>query len=114
VWFYRFSYVAESLRGQPGWEGTPHGMEIPYVFNIPGALVGERVTEADRRMAEAASGYWVAFARGGNPNGAGRPEWPRHDPAVDRIIDFTNDGVTVGPDPIKPRLDLWEKVFDRK
>ena len=51
AWFYRFSYVAELLRGQPGWEGTPHGLEIPYVFNIPAALVGEHVTEADKAMA---------------------------------------------------------------
>jgi para-nitrobenzyl esterase len=63
-------------------------------------------------MAETASFYWVAFARSGNPNGAGRPEWPRHDAAVDRIIDFTNDGVVGGPDPLKARLDLWQAVFD--
>ena len=51
-------------------------------------------------------------ARSGDPNGAGRPEWPRHDPSVDRMIDFTNDGVVVGPDPLKARLDLWRKVHE--
>jgi para-nitrobenzyl esterase len=31
---------------------------------------------------------------------------------VDRVIDFTNTGVAVAPDPIKARLDLWQKVWE--
>ncbi len=38
-----------------------------------------------------------------------------HDPGVDKIINFTNDGVVIGSDPIKARIDLWEKVWsDRR
>ncbi len=112
AWWYRFSYVAEALRGDPKWKGTPHGFEIPYVFDIPAAVVGDKITDADKVMAATASGYWVDFAKTGNPNGGGRPEWPKHDPSVDRVINFTNDGVVVGPDPLKARLDLWAKVLD--
>jgi hypothetical protein len=36
-----------------------------------------------------------------------------HDPSADRVINFTNDGVVVGPDPLKARLDLWKKVLDK-
>jgi para-nitrobenzyl esterase len=49
----------------------------------------------------------------GDPSGEGRPAWPRHDLAVDRLIHFTNSGVIIGTDPLKPRLDLWEKVWSR-
>jgi para-nitrobenzyl esterase len=63
-------------------------------------------------MAAVASAYWAAFARTGNPNGDGRPEWPNHDPSVDRVIDFTNGGIVVGSDPYKSRLDLWQAVFE--
>jgi para-nitrobenzyl esterase len=112
VWHYRFSYVAEALRGDPKWKGTPHGMEIPYVFNIPAAVVRDKVTDAEKEMAKQASAYWVTFAKTGDPNEEGRPVWPRHDPSVDRIINFTNDGIIVGPDPLRARLDLWQKVFD--
>jgi para-nitrobenzyl esterase len=113
TWWYRFSYVAESLRDDPKWKGTLHGFEIPYTFNIPAAVVRDKVTDADKAMGALASAYWVAFAKTGDPNGDGRTEWPRHDPTVDRVIDFTNDGVTVGPDPIKGRLDLWQKAWDQ-
>jgi para-nitrobenzyl esterase len=30
---------------------------------------------------------------------------------MDRVINFTNTGVTVGPDPLRARLDLWQKVW---
>ena len=111
VYLYRFSYVAESMRGQL--KGALHSSEIPYVFNIPAELVGDKVTDDDKKMGELASAYWVSFATTGNPNGGNRPQWPRHDPAVDKLIDFTNNGVVVGPDPLKARLDLWQKVWSQ-
>ena len=69
--------------------GTLHGYEIPFTMNIPSALVGEKVTATDKAMGDIASGYWVQFGQTGDPNGGGRPIWPRHDPAVDRILQFT-------------------------
>jgi para-nitrobenzyl esterase len=45
------------------------------------------------------------------PNGGGRPHWPRHDTASARVINFTNSGVIVEPEPLKARLDLWQKVW---
>jgi para-nitrobenzyl esterase len=113
VWWYRFSYVAESLRNDPKWKGTLHGFEIPYTFNIPAAVVRDKVTEADKAEGTLASAYWVAFAKTGDPNGGGRPEWPRHDPAVNRVINFTSNGIVIGPDPLKARLDLWQRMWNQ-
>jgi para-nitrobenzyl esterase len=111
VWLYRFAYVAESQRGKL--MGAMHGFEIPYTFNLPAALVGDKVTPTDKAMGDMASAYWVSFAKTGDPNGRGRPMWPRHDPTVDRLLHFTNSGVIVGTDPLKQRLDLWEKVWSQ-
>jgi para-nitrobenzyl esterase len=55
----------------------------------------------------------VSFAKTGDPNGGNRPHWPRNDPAVDQVINFTNNGAVVGPDPLKKRLDLWRKVWSQ-
>jgi para-nitrobenzyl esterase len=112
VWWYRFSYVAEALRGDPMWAGTLHGFEIPYTMNLPEALVEDAVTDTDKEMGALASGYWVTFAKAGNPNGDGRPDWPQHDPSMDQVINFTNDGTAVvGPDTLRTRLDLWREVW---
>ena len=112
VWLYRFAYVSEAQRGKN--MGTLHGFEIPFTMDVPAALVGaDKVTPTDKAMADMVSAYWVQFALTGDPNGGGRPLWPRHDPAVDRIMHFTNSGVIVGTDPLKSRLDLWQKLSSR-
>jgi para-nitrobenzyl esterase len=109
TWLYRFSYVADAHRGEL--KGATHAYEIPYVFNIPAVLVRDKVTTADKAMGDLISAYWVTFAKTGDPNGGGRFQWPRHDPAANRLINFTNAGAIVEPDPIKPRLDLWQKMW---
>jgi para-nitrobenzyl esterase len=108
VWLYRFAYVSESQRGDH--MGTLHGFEIPFTLNVPAAMVGDKVTPTDKAMADLVSDYWAAFGRTGNPNGPGRPAWPKHDPNLDRLLHLTNSGPIVGTDPLKPRLDLWERA----
>jgi para-nitrobenzyl esterase len=113
VWLYRFAYVAQAQRGQN--MGALHGFEIPFMANVPAALVGPgKVTPTDRAMADLLSDYWVSFALNTDPNGGGRPTWPRHDRMVDRLMHFTNGGVIVGTDPLKARLDLWERLWKRE
>jgi para-nitrobenzyl esterase len=112
VWLYRFAYVSEAQRGQN--MGALHGYEIPFAMNVPAALVGpKKVTPTDQAMADLVSAYWVSFGLTTDPNGGGRPMWPRHDRDVDRLLHFTNSGVIVGTDPLKPRLDLWQRVWTR-
>jgi para-nitrobenzyl esterase len=111
AYFYRFSYVAERQRGRVG--GATHGIEIVYAFDAVGALFKDAATPADLDMARMASGYWVDFIKTGNPNGGGRPEWPRYDPAKREVLDFTNAGAKVGVDPVRERLDLWREVWER-
>jgi len=102
AWLYRFSYVAEAKRSAEA--GAGHASEIPYVFNTIGA-VASGATEADRQMAETISDYWVGFARSGDPNGTGRPAWPRFAPDTGALMNFTEDGPRPGPDPARARLD---------
>lgn len=109
TWLYRFGYVNEAFRDNS--LGAPHAFEIPFTFNAPSAFVGGEATAADKAMARIASGYWVQFAKTGDPNKDDLPIWPKHESSLDRLFYFTNSGVVVGPDPLKPRLDLWQKVW---
>lgn len=108
---YRFSYVAESMRKE--WPGAPHATDIPFVLNTVKAKYGAALTASDAKTAEAASAYWIAFAKTGDPNGPGRPKWPSYEPSGDQILDFTNDGPVAKADPWKVRLDLAESVNDK-
>lgn len=54
--------------------GAFHTSEVPYVLNT--LYMSDRpFSEADRRIAEAMSSYWVNFAATGDPNGKGLAEW---------------------------------------
>jgi len=109
TWLYRFAYVPEAQRGTN--MGTLHGFEIPFTIDIPDAMVGAKVTPTDKIMADTASAYWVQFAKTGDPNREGLPAWPKHDPANDRLLHFTNSGVVVGTDPLKRKLDLRQRIL---
>jgi para-nitrobenzyl esterase len=104
VWQYRFSYVAESMRSQ--WPGAPHATEIPFVFDTVKAKYADKLTDNDEKAAQAIHAYWVQFAKTGNPNGAGMPDWPKYTTENDAVMDFTANGPVAGPDPWKTRLDV--------
>ena len=108
VYRYRFSYVQSAMRERSP-AGAPHGGEIAYVFGTLAAGRGGAPTPEDQAVARMAQSYWVNFAKNGDPNGAGLPAWPRHDPGKDLIFEFRPDGSAgAGPDARKARLDVTQ------
>jgi para-nitrobenzyl esterase len=108
VYLYRFSYVQAGMRERLR-AGAPHGGEIGYVFGTLSPGPGSALTPEDQAVSRMAQSYWVNFAKTGDPNAAGLPVWPRHDPKNDVIFDFRPDGSAgAGPDPRKARLDVTQ------
>jgi para-nitrobenzyl esterase len=109
---YRFSYVIESMRKD--WHGAPHATEIPFVFDTVEARYSKDLTPSAKAIAQAANAYWVNFAKTGNPNGKGLPEWPAYSPKTDMLMDFALTGPQGAADPWKQRLDLIEGLASSK
>ncbi|MET0556211.1 MAG: carboxylesterase family protein [Vicinamibacteria bacterium] len=112
AYLYRFSYVATGMRERMR-SGTPHGGEIPFVFGTLGAGPGpgpaSPPSPEDLAVSRTTQGYWVNFAKTGDPNGAGLPAWPRYDPSKDVIFEFRPDGTAgAGADARKARLDVMQ------
>jgi len=83
------------------------------VFGTLAARPGTTLSPEDLAVSRMAQSYWVNFARTGDPNGAGLPAWPRHDPKKDLIFDFRSDGTAgAGPDSRKARLDVTQLATD--
>ncbi|WP_242579099.1 carboxylesterase/lipase family protein [Amycolatopsis sp. 195334CR] len=68
----RHSPLAELTPG-PIPLGAAHTMELPYLFALGGYEFPLRPDQ--QRLADQMVDYWTAFARSGDPNGAGRPQW---------------------------------------
>jgi para-nitrobenzyl esterase len=73
VYMYRFEYYSP-VRG--GRLKAMHCMEIPFVFdNLEAGKVYTGTSPAAQKLADQMSAAWVAFAKTGNPNHAGMPQW---------------------------------------
>lgn len=84
--------------------GAVHGTDIPLVFHNVGAITGTG-PEA-HALADKLAGAWVAFAKTGNPNHPGIPEWPAYTAEARATMVFDTK-CRVENDPGKELRALW-------
>jgi para-nitrobenzyl esterase len=106
----------------PVWDGrlgSPHAVELPFVFgNLDargvGQLIGDDLErQAERQsLTEAVQGAWIAFARTGNPSHAGLPSWPAYEPEHRHTLVFDVPSL-LHADPLGTERAVWGDVpFD--
>lgn len=87
---------------------APHTIEIPFAFHN---LEASRLTAAAPTapaLADKVSDAWLAFARSGDPNTPGLPNWPAFDATRRPTMVFDNASL-VANDPIREqRLVMFE------
>ncbi len=91
---YEFEF-AHAIPGQEA-QGAVHGSELPYIlgyFPKWGNIAG-KFADTDIQLSDLMESYWTNFAKTGNPNSAGLPDWPQF--GVERkYVRFAQDGKVV-------------------
>ena len=108
VYMYRFSRVAPSSRA--AWGGAAHTSEVAYVFDNTSGDASQ-FDEIDRTVSGAMAAAWVRFAKTGNPNGGGLPQWPPYRSPDYRLLDF-GDAVAVGSNARSPQIEFFQRAFE--
>lgn len=102
--------------------GATHASEIPYVFNNIGELPlypdGSSAELASRSapdlaLAELMSSYWVNFARTGNPNAPGLPEWPVYHHRASPVM-ILDENPRPESSVVLPKWNMYNALYNRQ
>ncbi|MFZ1085159.1 MAG: carboxylesterase family protein [Terracidiphilus sp.] len=106
IYRYHFELAAPPSKFHPG-SFAFHSDDIEYVFGTLDTRPGEVWRPEDRALSEQMMSYWTNFAKTGDPNGAGLPEWPRYD--KDGLLIHLDSAITTSPDTLRPRYEFLLK-----
>jgi para-nitrobenzyl esterase len=70
---------------------------MPLVFQQFGLPGRPQENASDRAMSEIITQYWTNFAKTGDPNGPGLPDWPAYSNARPQAMHFLADTAHTGP-----------------
>lgn len=102
AYVYQFSHIPTNKPDSPDY-GAFHTSEVPFALHT--LHKWQRPWKAiDKEIENMMSTYWVNFAKTGNPNGAGLPEWKTYDKETGNILEFGNDPAV--------KAGLFKKEFD--
>ena len=103
-WFTWAPPIAEAER-----YGAFHAAEIGYVFgNLD--LFDAVPTDADRALSDQMATIWATFARTGNPNAEGLPQWPAYTRENEAYMEFGKD--TGAKSGLRlARMELFERAW---
>ena len=110
VYYYSFRQKPPFPAGSvyEGW-GASHFAELWYVFDHLNQEPWPWTT-ADRKVAEEISGYWVNFAKTGNPNGQALSLWPAFTSTDGKVL-YLGDPIIVGGVADINSLKVFDVVY---
>jgi para-nitrobenzyl esterase len=110
IFYYYFDQHPDYPEDSPRYGyGSPHGQDIAYVFMHLDAS-NPRTTPSDLEISEAMGTYWTNFAKRGDPNGEGVPEWPAFTEA-DPVVMYLGPTPHIGPVPGAASLEVLDDYF---
>lgn len=106
VYRYHFERVNPGDRFHPVSAGSFHSSEIEYVFGNLRVRPDAAFTKEDHELSERMQNYWVNFAKTGNPNGPGLPQWPAYDQADGWQVMHLDVNTAAAPDTTRARYEF--------
>lgn len=103
VYRYHFELPAPPSKFHPG-SYAFHSDDIEYVFGTLDTRPGAVWRPEDRRLSDEMMIYWTNFAKKGNPNGPGVPDWPPYN--VDNLVIHLDRVITVSPSTVRARYQF--------
>jgi para-nitrobenzyl esterase len=104
VYRYRFDRAAPAEPNHPQGKYAFHSDELEYVFGTLDVRQGATWQPADRKLSKEMIGYWTNFARTGDPNGPGLPQWARYD--KEGAVIHLDDPIAAGPDRSRAQFEF--------
>ncbi len=115
AYYYRFEF--DDMRFGK-YIGALHAMEIPFVFNSldrsPMNLLYPKKKLADaQKLVPIIQGYWINFAKTGDPNGPDLPKWKPFRPDDQRVqildVNVRNEPVS---ERYQERCEFWTEYLE--
>ena len=103
VYRYHFELAAPPSKFHPG-SFAFHSDDIEYVFGTLATRPGAVWRPEDWKLSDEMMTYWTNFAKTGEPNGPGVPEWPKY--GKDDALIHLDSTITSGPDTLRPRYEF--------
>lgn len=103
-YLYQFNHASP---GQKKW-GAFHTSEVPYALHTLHTW-NLQWTEAERKLQDIISSYWVNFAATGNPNGTGLPQWDAFNENKDAVMVLDTGEQKIKPIAAKAEFDFIDK-----
>ncbi|MBK1787650.1 carboxylesterase/lipase family protein [Prauserella cavernicola] len=86
--------------------GAAHASELPYLFDLLGH---DLLTPQQHQLGDTMIAHWTTFARTGDPNGPGNPDWPRFD-HTGRVLQFAPGAVHPVDHRARHQCDFWDRL----
>ncbi len=101
TWQYEFTRISPIMPAL----GAHHAAELGHVFGqLPAG-----VSPVDQELARTMQGYWLQFARTGDPNREGLPTWPPFEPESELHL-VLDEKIRVAPAQRAETCDLLDRI----
>lgn len=111
VYLYYFDQHPDYPEDSPRYGyGSPHGQDVAFVFGLNPE--DQHENESDLALSETMVDYWTNFAKYGNPNGEGVPEWPAFSNENPDVMYLKGATPFVGEVPSAASLEVLNNYFE--